>query len=86
MHERAASAGQLEAAWSNDARSQSIRRNYSAQDVMRLRGSVLVEYTLARRGAERLWRDLHSEAFINALGAVSGNQAIQMAEAGLKAV
>jgi isocitrate lyase len=63
-----------------------ITRAYSDQDVSRLRGSVRVEHSLARAGAERLWRLLHSESFIPALGALTGNQAVQMAAAGLKAI
>ncbi|NBC36378.1 isocitrate lyase [Novosphingobium sp. FSY-8] len=63
-----------------------IRRTYTPADVERLRGSVPVEYTLARRGAEKLWKLLHTEPFINALGAMSGNQAMQQVRAGLKAI
>lgn len=63
-----------------------ITRAYSVEDVNRLRGSVRVEYSLARAGAERLWRLLHSESYIPALGALTGNQAVQMAAAGLKAI
>ncbi|MEO7052201.1 MAG: isocitrate lyase, partial [Rhodanobacter sp.] len=61
-------------------------RNYSADDVVRLRGTVQVEHTLARRGAERLWKSLHQEEFVNALGALTGNQAMQQVKAGLQAV
>jgi isocitrate lyase len=63
-----------------------IARNYSVADVKRLRGSVQLEYTLAENGANRLWKLLHGEPFINALGALSGNQAMQMVRAGLKAI
>jgi len=63
-----------------------IERPYSAEDVVRLRGSVQVEHTLARRGAEKLWGLLHSEPYVHALGAVTGNQAMQMVRAGLKAI
>jgi isocitrate lyase len=63
-----------------------IERPYSAEDVARLRGSVLVEHTLARLGAERLWRLLDSEDYVAALGALTGGQAVQMAKAGLKAI
>ena len=63
-----------------------IERPYSAEDVARLRGSVLVEHTLARMGAERLWRLLDSEDYVGALGALTGGQAVQMAKAGLKAI
>ena len=63
-----------------------IARNYSVADVKRLRGSVQLEYTLAENGANRLWKLLREEPFINALGALSGNQAMQMVRAGLKAI
>ncbi len=63
-----------------------ITRNWSPEDVARLRGSVSIEHSLARRGAERLWKLLHSEVYVNALGAVTGNQAMQMVRAGLKAI
>ena len=63
-----------------------VRRGYSAEDVYRLRGSVQPESTLARMGAERLWQLLHSEPFINTLGALTGNQAVQQVKAGLKAI
>ncbi len=70
----------------NDDRFQYIERPYSADDVARLRGSVKIEHTLADRGARKLWDLLKSEDYINALGAMSGNQAMQMARAGLKAI
>jgi len=63
-----------------------IRRDYSPEDVARLRGSVRIQHTLAERGAERLWELLHSEDYVHALGAMTGNQAMQMARAGLKAI
>jgi isocitrate lyase len=63
-----------------------IVRPYSQADVEKLRGSLKIEYTLATRGARKLWEILHSESFINALGALSGNQAVQMVRAGLKAI
>src|SRR6267142_1966790 len=63
-----------------------IRRDYAAEDVLRLRGSVRIEHTLARRGADRLWDALHSHEFVRALGALSGNQAVQMVKAGLNAI
>jgi isocitrate/methylisocitrate lyase len=65
---------------------QGITRPYSAQDVEKLRGSMQIECTLARRGAEQLWHLLHSEPFVPALGAMTGNQAIQQVRAGLKAI
>ena len=63
-----------------------IERNYTAEEVQRLRGSVQIDHTLAKRGAKKLWELLKSEDYINALGALSGNQAVQMAKAGLKAI
>jgi len=63
-----------------------IERPYSPADVRRLRGSVAISHTLSERGANRLWKSLHSDPFINALGAVTGNQAMQMARAGLQAI
>jgi isocitrate lyase len=79
-------AERLEKQWRTLPRWAGIRRDYTAADVVRLRGSVHVESTLARRGAEKLWHLLHTEPYINALGALTGNQAIQMVEAGLKAI
>jgi isocitrate lyase len=72
--------------WSNHPRWRGIARGYSADDVVRLRGNVQVEHSLARHGAERLWHDLHHEPFINALGALTGNQAVQQVKAGLRAI
>ena len=72
--------------WENDRRWQGIERPYTAADVLRLRGSVMVEHTLARLGAERLWRLLHEEEYVHALGALTGNQAMQQIKAGLKAI
>ncbi len=69
-----------------EGRFDGIERPYTPADVMRLRGSVAIEHTLARRGAERLWSLLRSEPYINALGAVTGNQAMQQVRAGLKAI
>ena len=79
-------AEQLSLDWKNNPRWEGIRRNYSAEDVVRLRGTVGVEHTLARRGAERLWKSLHKEDFVNALGALTGNQAMQQVKAGLQAI
>ncbi len=76
----------LEECWANDPRWQGIKRPYTAEDVVNLRGSIKVEYTLARMGAERLWHLLHTEDYVHALGAVTGNQAVQMVRAGLKAI
>jgi len=79
-------AAELAKAWTSEARWRGVTRNYSAQDVVRLRGSLHVEHTLARVGAERLWQLLHSEDYVSALGAVTGNQAVQQVQAGLKAI
>ncbi len=81
-----AAIAQLEAQWADDARWQGVRRPYSAADVIRLRGSVTVEHSLARQGAERLWSLLQAEDYINALGALSGAQAVEMVKAGLQAI
>ena len=80
------SASQLAKSWKTDPRWQGIQRPYTPEDVLRLRGTLPIEYTLARVGAERLWEMLNSGAYVNALGAVTGNQAVQMVEAGLKAI
>src|SRR6266567_9178313 len=72
--------------WSSDPRWSGITRTYSHSDVVRLRGSIQIEYTLARLGAERLWNLLHSEEYVAALGALTGNQAVQQVKAGLKAI
>ncbi|ADC48305.1 MULTISPECIES: isocitrate lyase [Alkalihalophilus] len=79
-------AEQLQAQWENDERWQGIERTYSAEEVVKLRGSVQIEHTLAKRGAEKLWNYLHNEDYINALGALTGNQAVQQVKAGLKAI
>jgi isocitrate lyase len=76
----------LERDWKQNERWSGIVRDYSADDVLRLRGSVKIEYTLAEMGAERLWELLQSEPFVGALGALTGNQAIQQVRAGLKAI
>ena len=77
---------QLEQAWATDPRWSGVARTYAAADVVRLRGSVQVEHTLARQGAEKLWRLLRDEPFVNTLGALTGNQAMQQVRAGLKAI
>ena len=77
---------ELEVNWQNNPRWQGISRTYSAKDVVNLRGSVLIEHTLAQRGAEKLWQLLNQESFVNALGALTGNQAMQQVKAGLKAI
>jgi isocitrate lyase len=79
-------AAKLETQWRNDPRWAGITRPYGSADVERLRGSVHIEHTLARLGAERLWSLLHSEPFVAALGALTGNQAVQQVSAGLQAI
>ncbi|MEN1929890.1 isocitrate lyase [Luteimonas sp. MJ246] len=72
--------------WTNSPRWAGITRNYTADDVVRLRGTVHVEHSLARLGAEKLWTSLHERDYVNALGALTGNQAMQQVKAGLKAI
>ncbi len=79
-------ASELETYWKGNLRWQGIARPYSAEDVIRLRGSIQIEYTLARLGADRLWNLLHAESYVAALGALTGNQAVQQVKAGLKAI
>jgi isocitrate lyase len=76
----------LASSWESDPRWQGIRRDYSADDVMRLRPSLLPEHTIARHGANRLWSDLHAKPFVGALGTLTGAQATQMVKAGLNAL
>ena len=78
--------GKLRDDWELNKRWQGIKRPYTAQDVVRLRGTVQIEHTLARMGAERLWRLMHQEPYVNSLGALTGNQAVQMVQAGLQAI
>lgn len=79
-------AATLEKEWQTSPRWQGIKRGYSSAEVVRLRGTVAIEHSLARRGAERLWRAMHMRPYVNALGALTGNQAVQMAKAGLQAI
>src|ERR1700724_2100567 len=76
----------IETNWATDDRWQGIKRGYSAEAVVRLRGSVEIKYTLAEMGAKRLWELLHSEHYVAALGAMTGCQAVQQVQAGLKAI
>ncbi len=76
---------EIEQSWQG-GRWEGIERPYSAEDVARLRGSIKIEHTLARLGAERLWDLMHSEDYVNALGALTGNQAVQQVKAGLQAI
>jgi isocitrate lyase len=80
------SAQEIQLDWDTNPRWAGIERTYSVEDVVRLRGSVVEEATLARRGAERLWSLLQKEPFIRSLGALTGNQAVQMVRAGLQAI
>ena len=83
---REQAAQQLQQDWAENPRWKGIRRDYSADEVVRLRGSIQVDHTLARRGADRLWKQLRNDDFVNALGALTGNQAMQQVKAGLKAI
>ena len=79
-------AAALEKDWAENPRWKGIKRNYTAADVVRLRGSLQIEHTLAKRGAEKLWNLCNTEPFVNTLGALTGNQAMQQVKAGLKAI
>jgi isocitrate lyase len=79
-------AAALSKEWAENPRWKGIQRGYSAEDVVRLRGSMPIEHTLAKRGAEKLWNLLNTEPFVNSLGALTGNQAMQQVKAGLKAI
>ena len=79
-------AAALEKDWAENPRWKGIKRGYSAADVVRLRGSLPIEHTLAKRGAEKLWTLINTEPFVNSLGALTGNQAMQQVKAGLKAI
>ncbi len=83
---RADQIAQLEKDWATNPRWNGIQRGYSAADVVKLRGSVAIDHTLAQRGAEKLWSLLNTEPFVNTLGALTGNQAMQQVKAGLKAI
>jgi isocitrate lyase len=80
------SAEQIKIDWQNNPRWKGVTRPYAAEEVVRLRGTVPVEHSLAKLGAEKLWRYLQTEDFVNALGALTGNQAMQQVKAGLKAI
>ncbi|MBL0428814.1 isocitrate lyase [Ramlibacter alkalitolerans] len=77
---------QLEKDWAENPRWKGIKRGYSAADVVKLRGSLQIEHTLAKRGAEKLWSLINTEPFVNTLGALTGNQAMQQVKAGLKGI
>lgn len=86
MSRNLASAAELQQDWTSNPRWTGITRPYSAEEVVRLRGTVAVEHSLARLGAEKFWNSLQREPFVNALGALTGNQAMQQVKAGLKAI
>lgn len=86
MTEANEQAQQLAQQWSTDPRWRGIERTYSAEDVVKLRGTVVEEHTLARRGSEKLWDLINTEDYVHALGALTGNQAVQQIKAGLKAI
>ena len=76
----------MQADWSTNQRWKGIKRGYEPADVLRLRGTVKIEYSLASQGAEKLWRYMAEEPFVNSLGALTGNQAMQQVKAGLKSI
>src|SRR5687768_14101545 len=76
----------LQETWNQDARWTGVKREYTAEDVVRLRGSIKIEHTLAQMGAKRLWDLVHAKPHVKALGALTGNQAIQQVKAGLEAI
>lgn len=76
----------LEESWKNDTRWLGVKREYTSEAVLKLRGSVKIEHTLAQMGAEKLWKLIHTEDFVHTLGALTGNQAVQQVKAGLKAI
>ncbi|HZM36672.1 MAG TPA: isocitrate lyase [Burkholderiales bacterium] len=86
MEKRREEERKLEQDWAGNSRWKGLKRPYGAQDVVRLRGSVAVEHTLARRGAERLWRLMNERPFVHSLGALTGNQAVQQVKAGVPAI
>ena len=86
QHDLKAQADALRKEWETNPRWKGLSRDYTADDVIRLRGSVTEEHTLARQGAEKLWKLVTTEDYINALGALTGNQAVQQVRAGLKAI
>jgi isocitrate lyase len=86
MTDRKAAVAALEKDWAENPRWQGIKRGYSAEDVIRLRGSFPIEQTLARRGAEKLWQLVNNEPYVNCLGALTGGQAMQQVKAGIKAI
>ncbi|WP_342113630.1 isocitrate lyase [Pseudoduganella sp. OTU4001] len=86
MATRAEQIAALQHDWDTNPRWKGVTRSYTAEDVVRLRGSLQIEHTIAKRGAEKLWELVNNEPFVNALGALTGNQAMQQVKAGLKAI
>jgi len=84
--DRSRQAAELQQQWQQQPRWQGVTRPYSAAEVLRLRGSIDIEYTLARMGSEKLWRMMQAQPYVNALGALTGNQAMQQVKAGLQAI
>jgi len=84
--DRSRQAAELQQQWQQQPRWQGVTRPYSAEEVLRLRGSIDIEYTLARMGSEKLWRMMQAQPYVNALGALTGNQAMQQVKAGLQAI
>ena len=80
------SAKEIQQDWDTNPRWKNVKRDYTAEEVVRCSGSVRIEHSLAKNGAEKLWDLINTEDFVNALGALTGNQAMQQAKAGLKAV
>lgn len=86
MSNREQEIAKLKQDWAENPRWQGIKRDYSAEDVVRLRGSLQIEHTLARRGAEKLWNLVNHQPYVNCLGALTGGQAMQQVKAGVKAI
>ena len=86
MDKRQEQTRQLEQDWQENPRWKGVKRGYGAEDVVRLRGSLMTEHTLARRGAEKLWGLMHERPFVHSLGALTGNQAVQQVKAGVPAI
>jgi len=86
MKSRQEAIAEIQKDWDTNPRWQGVTRNYTAEDVVRLRGSLQIEHTLAKRGAEKLWHLVNNEAYINCLGALTGGQAMQQVKAGIKAI
>ena len=80
------SAADIQKEWDSNPRWKNVKRDYTAEEVAKLSGSINIEYSLAKQGAEKLWNEINNSDFVNALGALTGNQAMQQAKAGLRAV